>query len=229
MSKELTQADLPDIGKQIRDLHIEAWADYDRALERVRDAGMLLIAAKPLVGHGKWESWVSEHCRFESPQATKYMRVADRWDEIQQKRTSGSPLSINAAVKLIAAPKPKPTAGGITTGNTPREEGAATDDTPEPIDECPACKGTDFFPGGACRACIPDDKPTEPSPEPVPEPPDEPEEDEAVEDAEAAESAGTWFMLEMIELMAKLRWEFPDVERCTINAVCETVMAKWDD
>lgn len=213
MSNKLTTAELPDIGKRIRDLHLYAWADYDRALERARDAGLLLIEAKPLVGHGKWESWVSTNCRFESPQATKYMRIADQWDEIQQKRTSGSPLTINEAVRLIAKPKPEPT-------------GPPEEDVPR---ICPECGGGDFFDDGTCRACIQEETPgiIDTPLEAVCEAPGEEVDDEPEEEPEEPESDGTDLRSALMLTIQHWLDERPDAPECLVLSILESLAAEW--
>lgn len=231
MANKLTTTELPDIGKRIRDLHIEAWAGYDRALERARDAGLLLIEAKPLVGHGKWESWVSSNCRFESPQATKYMRIASQWDEIQQKRTSGSPLSINAAARLIAKPKlavseqmPDPELQPRSEGTCNQLPDGTDDDTPSKEDAstsrppCPECGSEDFFPDGTCRACIPSDDQNII---------DMRADDEAPEEPDEPESAGS--MLESVLRLTIDHWleQYPEAPECLVLSILESLTADW--
>src|ERR1022692_3190492 len=55
------------------------------ALEHARRCGELLAQAKAVQGHGKWLPWLAAHCSAISPRVAQgYMRIAARWDEIQQ-------------------------------------------------------------------------------------------------------------------------------------------------
>jgi hypothetical protein len=52
-------------------------------LAHAYNAGMLLIEAKDACPHGRWLRWVAENCEFSERTAQNYMRVAERWDELQ--------------------------------------------------------------------------------------------------------------------------------------------------
>jgi hypothetical protein len=53
------------------------------ALKHYRAAGDALLEAKAACGHGKWLKWLRANVRFSQSMASRYMRVAARWAELE--------------------------------------------------------------------------------------------------------------------------------------------------
>lgn len=76
------------------------------ALERVKDAGELLMQAKNLVKHGEWEGWLGAHCRVSVSMARKYMQLAREWPRLMEANQEPvADLGIKDALKLLAKPR----------------------------------------------------------------------------------------------------------------------------
>jgi hypothetical protein len=76
---------LPVLQEEIRAAHRDARDAVKTAVDRARDAGLRLIEAKSLLGHGEWLPWLSE--TGVSPRtAQRYMRIArlpaDKYDTV---------------------------------------------------------------------------------------------------------------------------------------------------
>jgi hypothetical protein len=69
---------LPILAASINDHVAAAEAATRRGLEHAIAAGLLLLEAKELVGHGGWLAWLQANCRLGQRQAQTYMRLA-RW------------------------------------------------------------------------------------------------------------------------------------------------------
>lgn len=75
-----------------------------QTLECARKVGESLIAAKRILGHGEFGTWVSTHCAVTARQARRYMKIARELAErLKQEpnRTCSSDLSFAAALRLI--------------------------------------------------------------------------------------------------------------------------------
>ncbi|MBA3890519.1 MAG: DUF3102 domain-containing protein [Gemmatimonadaceae bacterium] len=107
----------PTLAARITAAHEAAIGAARSAIEHARDCGALLLEAKAGVAHGEWLPWLSEHCpTIGTRQAQKYMRLAEGWPAIAANTNCDSHLTIDEAVRLLAAPK---------------------DETPEPGDDEP--------------------------------------------------------------------------------------------
>lgn len=73
-----------------------------KALSSARECGMHLLLAKEQCGHGKFGVWLESHFEGNVRQAQKYMRLADKWDEIESNAHSNAHLTIDSALNLIA-------------------------------------------------------------------------------------------------------------------------------
>lgn len=110
------------------------------AIERARDVGQALIAAKALVGHGKFQRWLERNFSFSHETACGYMRIADNWDKLPE-LTPGAPpgLSVQKALKLLAKPRQsreptkgsRPTPKSLTMTGDSRRNGATHANTTE--------------------------------------------------------------------------------------------------
>jgi Protein of unknown function (DUF3102) len=101
----MTEIALPDLAAQIEREHQAAYGAALSAIEHAIRCGELLIQAKASVPHGQWLPWLEANVSFADRQARKYMRVAKHADQI---RNSNSDLTIDGALKALAAPKDQP-------------------------------------------------------------------------------------------------------------------------
>jgi hypothetical protein len=176
MTTDLTVNDkrLMAIAKTIAEAHKEFLALAGRSLAKAKGIGDLLVEAKSMVARGDWSAWLETYFPGSERSAQGYMRLSNRWDEIETKSAETADLTIDAAMKFLAKPKPEPE--------------LAT----EPGRKCRNCGGTEFDEDGDCTECRepksppPDDDPAE-SPT---TPQDATDDEEASEDDEAKEDAG---------------------------------------
>jgi len=108
MTNELTETELTDLGKEIDQTHIDFLECCGAAIMHARSAGCLAIKAKAAIPHGSLETWVTNHCRVEVRQVQRYMRLAERWDDYERMRPSGTHLSLGEAMKLLSNLDPDP-------------------------------------------------------------------------------------------------------------------------
>lgn len=64
-----------EIGAEINEAHHAACLAAETAVDQALLCGTLLCRQKTRVGHGKWISWVTEHCDFSHDTANVYMRA----------------------------------------------------------------------------------------------------------------------------------------------------------
>jgi hypothetical protein len=76
-----------------------------KALEHAMRCGDLLIQAKGECKHGGWQPWVEEHFDGNARTARSYMQLADNRDVLESKRRDSAVLSIDGALKMLAAPQ----------------------------------------------------------------------------------------------------------------------------
>lgn len=70
-------------------------------LQHARACGNYLLQAKHAIGHGGWLSWVRDNFRATPRTAQRYMRIAERWEDLRLNATRVSDLSVRGAVKLL--------------------------------------------------------------------------------------------------------------------------------
>jgi len=174
MATDLTKHNrrLDAIASQLKKIHGEFLALAGRSLGLAKDIGELLIEAKVIVDHGRWTDWLQGSFPGSPTTAEAYMRIAKKWDVIESKTTETADLTLDAALKLLAKPKPEP----------------KTEPVADPGRKCRNCGGTEFDEDGDCTSCFdtpPDDDPAE-SPT---TPQDATDDEEASEDDEAEENA----------------------------------------
>ena len=97
---------LADLAAKINDAHAQCEHAMNEGLQHALTAGQLLLKAKSQLKHGEWGPWLEANCRFAKRTAQAYMRVADRWPELEAKAQTSALLSLDGAVKLLAEPKP---------------------------------------------------------------------------------------------------------------------------
>lgn len=89
---------------EIRRHHEAAQAAAETAIGHAREAGRLLNEAKAQCQHGGWLPWLRDNFDGSKRTAQAYMRLADRWPEIEAKAQRPAHLSIDGALKLLAEP-----------------------------------------------------------------------------------------------------------------------------
>jgi hypothetical protein len=80
------------------------------SLEAARRAGVYLLEAKRLVGHGRFADFIAEHCEFSHATACRYMRLARKYPGPDKFLTMTN-LTIAEALRLAAGedePPPPP-------------------------------------------------------------------------------------------------------------------------
>ena len=190
MGTDLTATQRKTLAKLGRDAtkeHRQCAVAGNAMLEHANLCGAYLLQAKETVPHGEWEDWLAEHFSEASPSAARgYMRISDRWAELEQNGNSVADLTVRGALKLLA--KPREPALFEAPGPLPLgDEPAATSLVPSQDEPCPNCGATAFDEDGDCLEC------REPGVRP-PEPPqdalDEEEDESPDSPEEAAEQAG---------------------------------------
>lgn len=68
---------------EIKQIELEINFYKEQAAKNIIEIGKRLIKAKGLVEHGEWESWLDKKIDFRQTTATKYMRVAREFPNIQ--------------------------------------------------------------------------------------------------------------------------------------------------
>ena len=96
---------LNDLARCINYEHALALDTARSALEHARKAGTLLLAAKAQVPHGSWLPWLAEHCDVAPRVAQGYMRLADRWPELEANTKRASHLPLRDALALLSSPR----------------------------------------------------------------------------------------------------------------------------
>jgi hypothetical protein len=75
------------------------------ALDYARAAGDELLLAKAQVEHGQWLPWLAANCpRVATRTAQAYMKLAREWETLALKNADSAHLTLDGALKLLAAP-----------------------------------------------------------------------------------------------------------------------------
>lgn len=98
MSDELTSQDL---AAEINAEHQQCVESMQATLLHARRCGDLLIEAKKQVAHGDWLAWVRDNCDFSERTAQAYMRISQRWLELEKTQRAAD-LSMREALLLLA-------------------------------------------------------------------------------------------------------------------------------
>jgi hypothetical protein len=97
---------LVNLADQIRAAHVACEGAFQAGLDHAIKAGEMLLRAKARVPHGRWTSWVEEHCEITARLAQKYMQVAREWPELQRRNDPNTPRvaasSFRQALAVIA-------------------------------------------------------------------------------------------------------------------------------
>jgi len=123
---ESPPAQLAAVVQSIKEEHEQVLAADHRRLLHAKKAGDLLVEAKTLCKKNKekWTPWVEENCGFAIRTAQAYMRVSDRWDELEEKAQGLAHLGLEQALKLLAQPKPKTQVQQAASKKTPAPAGS---------------------------------------------------------------------------------------------------------
>ncbi len=145
---------LPELAAEANRHHQCALDAGTAMIEHAREAGEHLLAAKSKCAHGEWGAWLDKNCEFSERTAQRYMRVAQRWPELETaaKTTRVSDLPIRDALAMLAEPprpngQPAPVETLRATEPPPRTTPTRPSrpaPVPEPEDDRPAyLRGTD--------------------------------------------------------------------------------------
>jgi hypothetical protein len=98
---------LPELAKLINRSQKGIEGAAKDVLRNARSMGDNLREARTYVEKGGWTAWVEENCSVSYRQASKYMQLAERWDDIEAKCLPGQicDMGINDALASIAEPK----------------------------------------------------------------------------------------------------------------------------
>lgn len=101
---------LPELGDTIRQAQAEIEAAAITVVAKAMEIGKALRKAKPLVGHGNFESYVAIECRMPMRTAQSYMRLARyeaQLDQLLGAKSAGlAHLTMSDAFKLIEKMRP---------------------------------------------------------------------------------------------------------------------------
>jgi hypothetical protein len=93
------------LASEINRHHRAAETAIRAGLNHAQAAGRLLIEAKAQCPHGTWRQWLADNFEGSDRTARAYARIAKGWPEIEAKWQSSAILSIDGALKLLAAPR----------------------------------------------------------------------------------------------------------------------------
>jgi Protein of unknown function (DUF3102) len=96
--------DLSDLAARIQIEHSAVAAAVEECLDHALAAGDLLIEAKTRVQRGDWLPWLRDNCEMSERSAQAYMRLAKNRSQVEQIRREVCGLSIDGALKSLAAP-----------------------------------------------------------------------------------------------------------------------------
>lgn len=98
-------AKLPELAEQITREHALACGAARSALEHAKRAGEFLTQAKRQTKHGDWLPWLTANFSFSPRTAQNYIRIAERWGELEAKSETVSHLGLRDALALLAPAK----------------------------------------------------------------------------------------------------------------------------
>jgi hypothetical protein len=171
---------LDELAGRINAAHGRVLGHCRAGLRQALLTGQLLLRAKEAAGHGRFMTWVGASCSFGYETAAKYLRIAGRWQELDDGGGNLEllpDLTIAAALKAPARPRagPAPEArrrpeggragddAGPGDGQPGREgEEAGTPDGPEP-----ATAGSGSDDGAAPAEAVHAADPAEPGEQPA--------------------------------------------------------------
>jgi hypothetical protein len=103
--------DLDSLATYINESHRSCLECSRNAIGHAVEAGELLLKAKALVGHGRFENWIKKFTKLSPRTARAYMQVGKRWPELTKaKRQNAADLTIRDALAELASTSKKLTA-----------------------------------------------------------------------------------------------------------------------
>ena len=111
---EQEASDLATVFREVKAHDHQVQMKGREALDHARLAGKALLRAKEKVKHGEWVNTLKKFMPGQERMARCYMQIAENWPEIEAKST-GPIVSIDAALKLLANPKPGPASQEMLT------------------------------------------------------------------------------------------------------------------
>lgn len=97
---------MTSVASEIRREHEAATMSAKNALEHARRAGELLAQVKAKIPHGYWLLWLKENCpEIAERTAQAYMRLAQRWPELEGKTQRVAGLPVRQALVLLSEPR----------------------------------------------------------------------------------------------------------------------------
>jgi Protein of unknown function (DUF3102) len=129
--------DLVALAETINAAHEAGEGAARKGLEQFRKAGDALLKAKALVGHGNFGLWLEENVTLTPQTARGYMRIASRWDEIEEAQNeNGFPFGLCDALRLLTEDADEEGTPRAPRAYHPPGEGpATTDDAKEDEDD----------------------------------------------------------------------------------------------
>lgn len=137
MPKLILQRDMQHLAEQANAAHRRAGRSF---LDAAREAGEALVQAKTRLGHGRFLGWVVSHCEFSPRTATDYMRVAERWTELEAflatnaNRQRATDFSLRVAVRILSRSKIAASEGAAPASSSPAVVVASDDDSEAPYE-----------------------------------------------------------------------------------------------
>jgi hypothetical protein len=97
--------ELSTLAGRINKEHALAEEHAKTAVKHARNAGAMLLESKALCEHGTWAAWLESNFKGSDRTAQRYMRISERWPELEAKTTRVSDLSLRGALELLTESK----------------------------------------------------------------------------------------------------------------------------
>ncbi len=98
---EVSIANAVHLTERINSHHAAAIHHAEQVLVNARAAGELLLEAKDGCKHGEWLNWIEVNFAGTQATAWRYMRIAQKWDELETNYSHVNSLSIREALRLV--------------------------------------------------------------------------------------------------------------------------------
>lgn len=108
------EKNLETLAERINAEHRACEVAVNSALAHAMNAGEMLSAAKIQLPHGAFGPWLAENFAGSDRTARAYMRVSSRREELEAKRQSSATMSLDGALKALAAPREDAAPSGPT-------------------------------------------------------------------------------------------------------------------
>lgn len=98
------------LAASIRHEHEQVHHAIAAGLQHAREAGRLLVEARDQIAHGGWIRFVEQDCGLSRSTAAGYVRVHERWRELEPYVQRAAHLPLRRALALLAEPRQEPAA-----------------------------------------------------------------------------------------------------------------------